>query len=65
MIDFILLCVVAIFYLIGFVFLGLDIKNLNSEKNKTTEDSKLPVYLKRSFSWILGGFFLMILVNLF
>lgn len=65
MIDFILLCLIGIFYLIGFVFLILDIKNLNSEKNKTTDDSKLPIHLKRSFSWILGAFFLMILVNLF
>jgi len=38
---------------------------LNDRKNKAKDESELPVHIKRSFSYILLAFFLMILVNLF
>jgi L-asparagine transporter-like permease len=64
MFKFILLSIIGLLYIIGIGFLILNIKNLNSRKNKTKDDSKLPIYVKRSFSYILIAFFLMILVNL-
>ncbi len=65
MFDFILLSIIGVLYLVGFIFLIVDVMNLNNRKNKAKDKSELPVYIKRSFSYILLAFFLMILVNIF
>jgi L-asparagine transporter-like permease len=65
MFDFILLSIIGVLYLVGFSFLIINVIKLNNRKNKAKDESELPVYIKRSFSYILLAFFLMILVNLF
>ena len=63
--DFIILCLVFCATTVGTVYLILDIKNLDSERNKAEGKDELPYHLKISFGLYLAGFLLLILLNIF
>ena len=65
MIDFIFLCLAFILTTSGLVYLVLDIKNLDTERNKAEGETELPHHIKISFGLYLGAFLLLILLNIF
>ena len=64
MINFVLLILDLICFIIGFVFLILNIKNLNANDINNTEKQEMPYYLKRSFQFLVLAFLLLVLISL-